>query len=180
MDPFSSLAKPKQKATSYKNLIEALKNTGKTDQQPAQNSLKIQEQLKAREHHIRQQERTRFESIRREEKVIYSREKQQVKIQIETLQTQIQALSKEQIGLLGEMEKTAFQAVVNPGTYHQNFFERLLGLIKLAKKKIAESRSWMQLHNQRAKKRSHYWQNVKTSGTKFMLSQERYSATQAG
>ena len=129
---------------------------------------------------MRQQERARFEAIRREEQIIFSREQRQVKVQIETIQTQIKALAKEQVELMEEVDKAAFQAVVNPGVYHQNFFERLLALIKLARKKIVESRTWLQLYNHRSQKRAYYWQNVKSSGTKFMLSQERYMSTHAG
>lgn len=208
MDPFDSAKKKKKSGPKYQNFIEAFKDIGKStvksftqdvikgtaksavdsltkgvpqpDSQPSQESFNFEEFLQLQERKIRQRERARFETIRREEKIIYSREQQQVKVQIETLQTQIKELAKEQVGLMEEIDKAAFQAVVNPGVYHQNFFERLSHLLKLAKKKIADSRTWLHLHNHRARKRGYYWQNVKKSGTKFMLSQERYMATQAG
>jgi len=208
MDPFDSAQKKKKTGPKYQNFIEAFKDIGKSavksftqdvvkdtarnaldsltkrapqpDTQPSQEPFNFEEFLQLQERKIRHRERTRFETIRREEKIIYSREQQQVKVQIETVQTQIKELAKEQVGLMKEIDKATFQAVANPGVYHQNFFERLLHLIKLAKKKIADSRTWLHFHNHRAKKRGYYWQNVKKSGTKFMLSQERYMATQAG
>jgi hypothetical protein len=197
MDPFDQTKKKKTAGPKYQNFIEAFKDIGgskgpsprtadaSTQSKPATNAqleqnFDFQEYLKLREKKIQQQERTRFEAIRREEKIIFSREQQQTKLQIETLQTQIKDLAKEQIGLMKEVEKASFQSVVNPGTYHQNFFERLLSLIKLAKKKIVESKTWLQLHNQRAQKRSAYWQGCKKSGTSFMLSGERTVATQTG
>jgi len=207
MDPFATSSK-KKTGPRYKNFIEAFKDIGKstvksfgkdfiagtaknavdsltkgqpsTDSQPPQEQFKFEDYLDQQEKKIRKQERTHFEAIRREEKIIFSREQQQVKIQIETLQTQIKQLAQEQVGLMKEVDKASFQATVNPGVYHQNFFERLIHLIKIAKKKISESRSWLSLHNHRAGAKNHYWKNVKKSGTKFMLSQERYMSTQAG
>jgi len=164
-----------------KNTVDALtKAQTQTDTPAPQEDFNFEEYLNLQERKIRQQERARFETVRQEEKIIFSREQQQVKIQIETLQVQIKELAKEQTGLMTEIEQATFQAVVSPGVYHQNFFERLLHLIKIAKKKIAESRTWLHLHNHRAQKRAYYWQNVKKSGTKFMLSHERYMSTQAG
>jgi hypothetical protein len=176
MNSFTAQAKKKTPPVSQ-NFLEILKDG---NSQPNPQATKIQELLRRREERVRHQERTRFETIRREEKIIFSRQQEQVKLQIETLQTQIKQLAKEHTGLLKEVEKASFQAVVNPGVYHQNFFERLLQLIKLAQKKISESRTWLHLHNHRAKKRAYYWQNVKKSGTKFMLSQERTVSTQSG
>lgn len=164
-----------------KNVVDALTSAQtQTDTPAPQEDFNFEEYLNLQERKIRQQERARFETVRQEEKIIFSREQQQVKIQIETLQVQIKELAKEQTGLMTEIEQATFQAVVSPGVYHQNFFERLLHLIKIAKKKIAESRTWLHLHNHRAQKRAYYWQNVKKSGTKFMLSHERYMSTQAG
>lgn len=184
MDPFQT-GKKKRSGPKYENFLEAYKDTGATKTKTAayQASSEVfnyQEFLNQQEKRIRQQERTRFETIRREEQIIFSREKNQIKVQIETIQTQIKELAKEQVGLMEEVDKAAFQVVVNPGVYHQNFFERLLHLIKLAKKKISDSRTWLQLHNHRAQCKSVYWSGVKKGGTSFMLSSDRTVATQAG
>jgi|APSaa5957512576_1039674.scaffolds.fasta_scaffold16529_3 hypothetical protein len=206
MDPFTS-TKPKTKGPQYKNFLEAFKDIGKstvksfakdvvagtaknavdvfTKGQPVENTQKpdnfnFDEYLNQQEQKIKNQERQRFEAIRREEKIIFSRENQQVKVQIEALQTQIQQLAGEQVGLMKEVNKASFQAVVSPGIYHKNFFERLLHLIKLAKKNIASSRTWLSLHNHRAQKQNGYWSNAKKSGTSYTLSSERSTVTQTG
>jgi E3 ubiquitin-protein ligase DOA10 len=205
MNPFSTSTK-KKSSPQYSNFIEAFKDIGKStvksfakdfvggtaknavdtltkgqasNEQPEE-KFNFEEYLNAQEQQIRNQERARFEAIKREENVIFSREKQQIKVQIETLQTQIKGMAKDQAGLMSEIDKTAFQAVVNPGVYHQNFFDRLIHLIKIARKKIADSRSWMSLHNHRGSQKNGYWQNVKSKGTSFLLSGERTVATQTG
>jgi len=184
MDPFQS-GKKRKSGPKHQNFLEAFKDSGAAkppaqSNQPTAEAFNFEEFLNQQERRIRQQERSRFESIRREEQIIFSREKNQIKVQIETIQTQIKGLAKEQVGLMEEVDKAAFQVIVNPGVYHQNFFERLLHLIKLARKKVAESRTWLQLQNHRSQKRAGYWQKVKTSGTSFMLSGERTVSTQAG
>jgi len=184
MDPFQS-GKKRKSGPKHQNFLEAFKDSGAAKRpiqpnQPTAEAFNFEEFLNQQEKRIRQQERSRFEFIRREEQIIFSREKNQIKVQIETIQTQIKELAKDQVGLMEEVDKAAFQAVVNPGVYHQNFFERLLHLIRLARKKVAESRTWLQLQNHRSQKRTGYWQSVKKSGTSFMLSGERTVATQAG
>ncbi|AKM79191.1 MAG: hypothetical protein UX85_C0003G0012 [Candidatus Beckwithbacteria bacterium GW2011_GWB1_47_15] len=179
MDPFNTKTKPTTNKKPSQNFIEALKDGGDQPAAPAEN-FNFEEFLKLREKQIRHQEQARFEAFRREEKIVFSREKQRVKIEIQTLQTEIKKLAQESVGLVAEVEKAAFQAVVDPGVYHQNFFERLLSLIKLARKKIAESKTWLGLHNQRSQQRAYYWGQVKSSGTSFMLSGERTVSTQAG
>ncbi len=202
MDPFATSSK-KKTTPQYKNFIEAFKDIGKNTVKTftkdviggtAKNTVDIltkgqvstetpkedfdfEQYLKTQEKQIKQQERTRYESIRREERVIYNRQQEQTKVEIEAIQTQVQQMAKEHAGLMGEIDKAASQAVVNPGVYHSNFFARLGQLIKLARKKIADSRSWLSLHNHRAKKQSHFWNQVSKSGTSFMLSGERTAAT---
>ncbi|MBU1499958.1 hypothetical protein KKE48_03770 [Patescibacteria group bacterium] len=184
MDPFQT-GKKKKSGLKHQNFLEAFKDSGSTQTQPKTNqanteAFNFEEFLNQQENKIRQQERSRFESIRREEQIIFSREKNQIKVQIETIQTQIKEMAKDQVGLMEEVDQAAFQVIVNPGVYHQNFFERLFHLIKLARKKVAESRTWLQLQNHRCQKRTGYWQSVKKSGTSFMLSGERTVSTQAG
>lgn len=66
-----------------------------------------------------------------------------------------------------------------PGKYHLNFVEWLLSVIRQARLKVDESRSWLTtLYNRRAKKQ--YWNMFKKHGTTFGLSQERVVATQTG
>lgn len=183
MNPIDQ-SKKKKSSPKFQNFLEAFKDTqsAQPKTQSAHNSedFNFEEYLSQQENKVRQQERMRFESIRREEQIVFSSEKQQTKVQIETLQVQIQALAKELTGVMVEADKAAFQAIANPGTYHQNFFERLLKLIKLARKKVSESKTWLMMHNHRGQCKSAYWNGVKKGGTSFMLSSDRTAATQSG
>lgn len=177
-------SKKKKSSPKFQNFLEAFKDTQSSQPkppaaQPAEN-FNFEEYLSQQENKIRGQERMRFEAIRREEQIVFSSEKQQTKIQIETLQVQIKQLAKELTGVMVEADKAAFQAIANPGTYHQNFFERLLTLIKLARKKVSESKTWLMMHNHRGQCKSAYWSGVKKGGTSFMLSSDRTAATQSG
>lgn len=121
-----------------------------------------------------------FLDIRRQEKLIYTRTEQEGKLQIKALQEELKKLVESTRDLVQEVEVAAKQAPVEPGVYHLNFFIRLRQTILLFKKRIEESATWLAAFNQRAKKRNYYWTQIKKSGTRFMLSQERYMATQAG
>lgn len=66
-----------------------------------------------------------------------------------------------------------------PGTYHQNFFEWLLSIIKQARFKVDESKSWLTTFYAKRAKRQ-YWAMFKKHGTTFGLSHERVVATQTG
>lgn len=71
------------------------------------------------------------------------------------------------------------KAPVNPGKYHLNFFEWVLTVIKSARLKVDESKSWLTLFASKKGKRS-YWSMFKKHGTTFGLSHERVVATQTG
>ena len=136
--------------------------------------------LKSRERQAVSRERQKFEGRIREERLVFHRKQEEAKLQIKAVQEELKKLADASQGLSQEIKKATFTATVEPGTYHDNFFDRIRRLIQLARKKISESKSWLETFNHRAKKRSHYWFNVKKSGTKFMLSQERYMSTQVG
>ncbi|MCG2691259.1 DUF5660 domain-containing protein, partial [Microgenomates group bacterium] len=122
MDPFQS-GKKRKSGPKHQNFLEAFKDSGAAKptaqpNQPTTEAFNFEEFLNQQEKRVRQQERSRFESIKREEQIIFSREKNQIKVQIETIQTQIKEMTKDQVGLMEEVDKAAFQAMVNPGVYH--------------------------------------------------------------
>lgn len=166
--------------------VDQLTGFGKPPMQPESGDLtpdrpfNFAEFLKSRETQIKQQERLKYERRRQEEHLVFSRKQEETKLQIKALQEEIKKLADSTQGLSVEVKKAAFQAVVDPGTYHVSFFERLRKIIQFVRKQIVDSRSWLETMNNRSKKRSYYWCHVKKSGTKFMLSQERYMATQVG
>ena len=176
---------PKKKTQpKFDNFLEAFRDnqpgSAKTAGGKPSEGFDFESFLNQREAQIRQQERTRFEQQRHEEQVIYSSEKQQEKLEIESLQNKIKQLAKEVGGVMVEAEKTAFQMVVAPGVYHKNFFKRLISLLEIARKSVHDSRTCLQLTNLRNQAKSIYWASVKKSGTSFLLSSDRTVATQAG
>lgn len=150
---------------------------------PGQQPASFEQYLKSRERKIRFQAKRTVEQQRAVERVVYSKKEQETKLQIASLQQEIKKLvvaTKELSVEVIEAEKTAFQAVVSPGTYHLNFFDRIRRLISIARKRIAESKNWLALFNNRKKQRSIYWQHAKKLGTKYTLSAERYMNMSAG
>lgn len=123
----------------------------------------------------------RFENRLTQERTIFIQAEAQTKQQIITIQEEIKMMAKS-VGDLGkEVQLATMQSVVNPGTYHRNFFETLKSLIKNLRMKVTESRNWLAQSNARAgKRKGFYWNQAQKSGTKFMLSSERYMVTTTG
>lgn len=136
-----------------------------------------EEEIKER---LRRQFTQEHADLRRQEKLLFTRREQEVKLQIKAIQEELKKLAESTEGLAEEVKVATMQASVEPGVYHLTFLERLKQAIQVFRKGIEDSRTWLALANQRAKKRSYYWSQVRKSGTKFMLSSERYMATSAG
>lgn len=111
---------------------------------------------------------------------IFDRKEEEVKAKIAAIKEQLKLLIKELAGMDKELEKAIEEETVNPGTYHLNFFEKLRTFLLDLRKKVADSANWLEVSNQRKASQQGYWGNVKRSGTKYLLSQERTLATQAG
>lgn len=121
-----------------------------------------------------------FSEIRQQERLVYKQTEQETQLKIRAILAELQKLAESTKNLAKEVEIASAQIPVEPGTYHLSFFERLRQTIILFRKRIEESATWLMAVNQKAKKRNYYWAQVRKSGTKFLLSQERYMATQAG
>lgn len=121
-----------------------------------------------------------FLSLRRQEKIIWTEQEQKTKLQIEATLEELKKLAVSTKKLAQEVKIATQQAPVEPGVYHLSFFERLRQTIVLFRKRIDDSTTWLTAINQKSKKRNYYWAQVRKSGTKFMLSQERYMSTQMG
>jgi len=137
--------------------------------------------LAEKEKQIREEERRFFEQKRTQERILWTAEQQRTALQIKAIQEERKKLVNETEGLSREIKTAAVEAIVEPGIYHLDFLEKLRRLIKFIRKKVRESKTWLAEWNAYCKrKRNYYWIQVRKSGTKFMLSSERYMATQAG
>jgi len=153
------------------------------DQMPQTQPFNFSEYLQSRENQIRQQERNLSYQQRTVETLIFHQKEETAKKEIELIKAEIKKLVVETGDMateLVEAEKAVMTTTVASGKYHRNFFERIRNLIKIARKRISDSKNWLQLFNSRTQSKSYYWGQVRKSGTKFMLSHERYMATQAG
>lgn len=119
--------------------------------------------------------------IAEEERARAQHREEEAKTQIKSLQEEIKMLARS-LGEFGkEAQIAALQAPVSPGIYHRNFFEQLRSFIKALRQRVQDSRHWLATQNARASKRKGlYWNNVQKSGTKYMLSGERYMVTTTG
>lgn len=124
-----------------------------------------------------------LETIHREERVLFTREQRETQNQVSNLQEEIKKLAKSTAELASEAKEaeiSAMQEAPLVGAYHVNFFIRLRKLIAGLREQIHESSLWLASWNKKAQKRNHYWNQFKKSGSKFLLSSDRYTATQAG
>jgi len=124
-----------------------------------------------------------LEIIHREEKILFTREQKETQAQVNNLQEEIKKLAKSTAELASEVKEaeiSAMQEAPLMGTYHVNFFIRLRKLLSSLREQIHESSLWLASWNKKAQKRNHYWNQFKKSGSKFLLSSDRYTATQAG
>lgn len=114
------------------------------------------------------------------ERLIFHQAEQETKLQIQALQAELKKLAESTGKLTREVAVAVSQPPIHSGPYHVSFLEKLRYWLVLLKKRIDESTTWLSEFNQRSKKKNYYWSQVKKSGTKFMLSQERYMTNQAG
>lgn len=118
--------------------------------------------------------------LRKQERLVYSHVEQDTKLQIAAVLEELKKLALSTKGLAKQVDIAVQQVPVEPGSYHLNFFEKLRESLILLRKRLDESATWLAAFNQRSKRRNYYWGQFKKSGSKFLLSQERYMSTQAG
>ncbi len=169
------------------SFLEAFKNSAsrRTDVVPTSGDLRPGEAIpvsdavsveesRRREEEARAQEALMARQREEEERARFRAKQEQVVKQIEAIREAVLKIAKrtQNVGL--EFEKAAFEAPVNPGSYHVTFFEKLKSALEVVKKRLDESASWLHVYNKRKKNIPFFWQQVQKSGTKYMLSSERY------
>jgi hypothetical protein len=138
--------------------------------------------LKMRENRIRQQERT-LQQQRRTETLLFHQKEEQTKKEIEAIKVEIKKIIESTTDVSAEFmaaEQSLMATTVEVGTYQINFFQRIKRILILVRKRLTESKHWLEMFNSRKNQRSYYWNQVQKSGTKYMLSHERTVATQTG
>lgn len=114
--------------------------------------------------------------MRQDEQKLASKKGQELQLQLSALKSEVGQLAQTTQGLSREVQIAAFQAPVEPGTYHVIFFEKLISFIRDFRKNIENASVWIASYNLRAKKRAHtFWGQVGIGGAKRLLSSEDYS-----
>lgn len=176
-----------KKVTNSNKLLEILRDLETKPSQQQTGELRPNQTLTLKEAKEAIQKERLFRRVqgefwdwRHQEKLLFTRNDQETKLQVEAIQEELKKLALSTKNLTKEVEIAAKQVPVEPGIYHLSFFEKLRQSLVFLRKKVEESATWLAAFNQKDKKRNYYWGQVKKSGTKFMLSQERYMSTQFG
>lgn len=125
----------------------------------------------------------RVEIIHHQEKILFTRQQKETQQQVLALQEEIKKLAESTAQLVSEVkqaETISLQPIPSAGKYHINFLTRLKEIIISIRSQIQESAFWLAAWNKKAQKRNYYWNQFKQSGSKFLLSSDRYVSTQAG
>ncbi|NMB57156.1 hypothetical protein GYA19_04460 [Candidatus Beckwithbacteria bacterium] len=169
--------------SNYNQFPQTQNNIPNNFNTPGQKPFNFAEFLRSRENFTKMRERQFAQQQRSQERLIFSRKNEETKKEIELLKQEIKKLIKTSKDVTAEIlaaEKTIMTTTVEAGTYQVNFFQRVRRMIMIARKRLQDSQNWLQLFNSRQRQKAGYWGNVKKSGTKYMLSNERYMSTQAG
>jgi len=127
-----------------------------------------------------QQQKLQAEQQRAQEKVIFDRKQKELAKRIEEIRRELIKLAKEIGQEARHIEKQLLTHIPEPSEYHLSFLDKIKKILILLRKKINDSRTWLEEWQARSKKRRYYWYHFKKSGTKFWLSGERAVATQTG
>lgn len=117
--------------------------------------------------------------LKDEEVNLVHKKSNELRIQLNALQQELLSLAQSTQNLGVETQVAAMSAPVEPGIYHVNYIEKMIGFIKSFRKQINNSAIWMQESNKRAQKKN-YWAKYKKSGSKFLLSADHYLTRSAG
>jgi len=166
-----------------KNLVDAFTGQGQANAETGESrnfSPDLFDQEAELEKKYLRQAHWQAEIVRKEEQVVYSRQDREVKLQVQSLQNEIQQLVKDSGQLAQEVQVASLQMPAEAGKYHLVFFEKLKNLIKALRGQIQESAQWLAEFNKKSKKRNFYWGQFKKKGTSFSLSMDRNVSTQTG
>lgn len=107
--------------------------------------------------------------------------RKKIKELIELIRQEIELIKKTEKALLSEVKDienlTVQELPTKPGVYHVRFFEIVLSLLRNVRKKVSESKTWLEALMTKKKKRgSLFLVRSKKMGTQYSLSQELQTA----
>jgi len=125
-----------------------------------------------------------FQVSRNQEKMVFSQKSVEVERQIHQilseLKVEIAKLQSQTSGLSADLKKVTVETAPSKvGEYHLNFFEMLIRELKNLRKKINNSRLWLDATYSKKQKKG-FWQMAKKHGNTFLMSDERTPSGGAG
>jgi len=121
-----------------------------------------------------------FERSRREIEVVVEENKEQLALKVQAVRQEIANLAKQVMRLDEAVKEAVMVAPVDPGVYHEGFFEKLRNFLIKAGQDFKKAAVWLEGSTGRAKKKQGFWGKYKSQGSKFYLSQEHYLTRSAG
>lgn len=145
--------------------ISLLNNIHKTNQAIEQKGASVDSKMR------------QLQYVQQKEREIYSAKQKAIETQVAKLMQELSAevikLEKQTAELTNEVRAvTVDVAPIKPGIYHLNFFEWVIGQIKDLRKKVNQSRLWLNVWSAK-KQQKGYWAMYKKHGKKFAESDER-------
>lgn len=122
--------------------------------------------------------------LQQKEREIYNSKEKLIQSQVANLMkelaVEVTRLQQQTAELTQEVRAATVEVLpVKPGAYHLNFFDWVIGTLRDLRKRVNESRLWLNMWTQKKRQRG-YWQQFAKHGLKFAMSDERSVATAAG
>lgn len=108
----------------------------------------------------------------RQQESLVAQKIEEIRIELKSLIATMKMVDK-------EMALAVDEKIVDPGLYHLTFLDRLKTMLKVMRKNMQDSASWLSVMRSRKKERK-YWSMYKKKGTEWGLNNERSLATQTG
>lgn len=110
-----------------------------------------------------------------------SQENNEIQCQIEQIMFELKRLidSSDKVIQMAHADLSVASAPKTVGKYHTNFLSWMLIVIQTARQKVEDSGAWLASAKGKGGKRG-YWDQAKSHGTSFSMSNERSVATQTG
>ena len=118
-----------------------------------------------------------LQSVQQKEREVYSAKQKAVEAQVaklmQELAVEVRKLEQQTAELTSEVRHAVVDvAPTKPGIYHLNFFDWVINTLRDLRKKVNDSRLWLNVWSQK-KKQKGYWAMYKKHGNKFAMSDER-------
>jgi hypothetical protein len=125
-----------------------------------------------------------FQAQKNQEKVIFNQKQSEIQKQISQilgeLKIEVVRLGSQAKALSSDISKITVESMpAGAGVYHINFLEALTLEIRNLRRKVTNSRLWLDVAYAKKKKKG-FWQMAKKHGNQFLLSDERTAGYGAG